>query len=115
MRKVKIIPRSTVSIVQQMNTLSTREALSKIANKSPLDLPSGTSPRTFDFDNQSKVDFDAPRFGPMSNAQFDGFESLIDQHCNAGKISEHLSPPPPPVPSIDPLVPPVDPPVPPAE
>lgn len=112
MRKVRIKPRSTVTIVQQMNTVSTRDALKRIANRAPLDLPSGTSPRTFDFDDQNKVDFDKPLFGQMSNPQFDGFESLIDQHCNASKISEHLHPTPPvpdpvlpvpdPVPSVSP-------------
>lgn len=113
MRKVRIIPRSTATIVQQMNTMSTRDALKKIANRAPLDLPSGTSPRTFDFDDQNNVDFDKSRFGPMSNPQFDGFENLIDQHCNAGKISEHLHPTPldpdpvPPVP--DPVSPVADP------
>lgn len=118
MRKVRIIPRSTATIVQQMNTISTRDALKKIANNAPLDLPSGTSPRTYDFDDQSNVDFDKPRFGQMSNPQFDGFENLIDQHCNAAKISEHLHPTPPvadPLPPVaDPLPPVVDP-VPPTE
>ena len=114
MRRIIIKPRSSVGIVQQMNTITTKDALRQLAQGSPIEIPQGSSPRSYDFDDQSKVDFDKPRFGQFSNPQFDGFENLIDQHINANKIAEHLSPPAPPVPSVDPPsappVPPVDPP-----
>lgn len=92
MRRKILKPRSTASIVQQMNTLSTADALRQIASGRMVDLPAGSAPRSYDFDDQTKVEFDAPRFGSFNNPQFDGFENLIDQSINASKIVEHLHP-----------------------
>lgn len=112
MRRFKIKPRSSATIVQQMNTFSTRDAMRSVANGLPIDIPQGSTPRTYDFDDQSKVDFEKPLFGQMSNPMYDGFENLIDQHLNAGKISEHLHPTPTPA---EPTPPPADPTPPPTE
>lgn len=106
MRRKFIKHRSTVTIVQQMNTITTADALRQLASGKIIDLPAGSSPRSYDFDDQTKVDFDAERFGSFSNPQFDGFENLIDQSLNAGKIAEHLHPTPPTPPAGETSTPP---------
>ena len=102
-----------------MNTISTREVIVALSQNKQISLPSGTEPHSYDFEDHEKIDWDKPRFGPMGNPQFDGFENLIDQHCNAGKISEHLNPKPPvqePIPPVPPVQEPVPPvPAPPQE
>lgn len=98
MRQKKHFYRSTHSIVQQTNTVSTKQMLIDYHNGRGVDLPQGAIPKTYDCDSQAEVDFDS--------ARFEGFESLIDQHCNANKITEHLSPPssaPAPVPDPVPV------------
>lgn len=101
MRTPKIILRSSSTIVQQMNVQNTKDVMSDIFNNRPVDVNPRSGVQTFDFDDQSKVDFDKI---DSSSPLFRGFESLIDQHCRASKVYEHLNPKKP-VPSDPPPVP----------
>lgn len=97
MRRKPIFHRSVETIVQQMNVVCTKDVLRDVANGRPLDINPGSQAKSYDFDDQTQIDWDKP--------QFEGFESLIDQHVNRSKIAEHLSPPAPksdPAPVIDP-------------
>lgn len=92
MRKKIIYHRSIESIVQQTNVQTTKDVLKQLfSGNVQIDLNPGSSPRSFDFDDQTKVDFDKP--------QFEGFSNLIDQAVNKQKLFEHLNPP---APAVDP-------------
>lgn len=80
MRLKKLPPRSTATIVQQMNTISTKKLIRDYMSGKPVDLPAGVDSSSFDFDDQTKVDWDTPL---MTEA-----ESLIDQYMNRDKFTE---------------------------
>lgn len=104
MRKRKVIYRPVETIVQQTNCVNTKQLMRDLNAGKVLDMNPGSLSRSYDFPDGS-ANFDQPRF--------EGFESLIDQHVNSDKISEHLHPTPP---SDSAPTPPSDPaPTPPAE
>ena len=83
----KLPARSRQTIVQQTNTISTRQVFKDFFAGKPLNIPAGSDQRSFDFDDQTKVDFDAPRIKEAEN--------LIDQHFMRERFMEHLHPTPP--------------------
>lgn len=79
--------RSSATIVQQMNCCTTRQMFLDFFSGKSVSLPSGSEQRSFDFDDQTKVDFDAPSISEADN--------LIEQHFMRETYMEHLHPTPP--------------------
>ena len=92
--------RSSASIVQQMNCASTKQIFKDFYSGKPIDLPAGSDNRSFDFDDQTSVDFDQDFFREAEN--------LIDQHfmqqkvIDSFKVSSAPAPAPVPAPAPDP-------------
>lgn len=100
--------RSVHSIVQQTNMLSTKDVLRDIAAGKPIDINPGNINRSYDCDDQAKVDLDDPNFDP-DNPTFVGFKNLMDQSLRSQELYDHIHPEPP----KDPTPPPAPPQVPP--
>lgn len=96
MNFTRLPKRSCSSIVQQMNCASTKQIFKDFYSGKPIDLPAGSDNRSFDFDDQSSVDFDQDFFRDAEN--------LIDQHFMQQKVvdSFKVSPAPVPAPAPDP-------------
>lgn len=96
----KLPARSGKTIVQQTNTINTRQVFKDFFAGKPLNIPAGSDQRSFDFDDQTKVDFDVPQIREAEN--------LIDQHFKRAEFMEHLHPTPP-TPDPEPTPPTPDP------
>lgn len=96
MNFAKLPKRSSASIVQQMNFASTKQIFKDFYSGKPIDLPAGSDNRSFDFDDQTSVDFDKDFFREAVN--------LIDQHFMQQKVVDafKVSPAPAPAPVPDP-------------
>lgn len=90
--------RSSATIVQQMNTISTRDMFLDFFAGKPLNLPSGSDQRSFDCDSQVDVNWDADTLQDAPN--------LIDQHFMRDEFIEHFNPKSP---AADPAPAPADP------
>lgn len=102
--------RSVHSIVQQTNMLSTKDVLRDIAAGKPIDINPGNVNRSYDCDDQAKVDLDDPNFDP-NNPTFVGFRNLMDQSLRSKELYDHIHPEPP-KDLTPPPAPPQDPPTP---
>lgn len=81
-----------------MNCYTTRQMYLDYFSGKSVSLPAGSEQRSFDFDDQTEVDFEAKTISEAPN--------LIEQHFMREAYTEHLNPKPP----VDPPTPPVDPP-----
>lgn len=102
--------RSVHSIVQQTNMLSTKDVLRDIAAGKPIDINPGNINRSYDCDDQAKVNLDDPNFD-ADNPTFVGFKNLMDQSLRSQELYDHIHPEPP-KDTTPPPVPPQDPPTP---
>lgn len=83
-----------------MNTQCTRDVLKQLASGvTNLDINPGSQARSYDFEDQSKVDFDAPYLGESI--------SLIQQSMRSKELYDHMHPTPPaePIPPAEPTPP----------
>ena len=80
----KLPRRSCATTVQQMNCLSTKDMYRDFFAGKPLNIPAGSDQRSFDFSDQTQVDWDAPLLADADN--------LIDQHFMREKFVEHFNP-----------------------
>lgn len=76
--------RSSASIVQQMNTISTKDMYRDFFAGKPLNIPAGSDQRSFDCEDQTKVDWDSDSLKDCDN--------LIEQHFMREKFVEHFNP-----------------------
>ena len=76
--------RSSATIVQQMNCLSTKQMYKDFFAGKPLNIPAGSDQRSFDCESQTDVDWDS--------AQLQDADNLIDQHFMRDKFVEHFNP-----------------------
>lgn len=97
MNFARLPKRSSATIVQQMNTISTRDMFRDFFAGKPLNIPNGSNQRSFDCVDQTKVDWDSDRLQDCDN--------LIDQHFMRDEFVEHFNPKSP---AADPVPNPVD-------
>lgn len=76
--------RSSATIVQQMNCLSTKQMYKDFFAGKPLNIPAGSDQRSFDCEDQVNVDWDSDQLQDADN--------LIDQHFMREKFVEHFNP-----------------------
>lgn len=76
--------RSSATIVQQMNTISTKDMYRDFFAGKPLNIPAGSDQRSFDCEDQTKIDWDADTLQDSDN--------LIEQHFMREKFVEHFNP-----------------------
>lgn len=107
MRRRRIFPRPTRSIVQQTPTLSTREAFIRFNSGEVLEFPNSLGAESFDCESSDNVDWDSPRIEQAPNK--------IEQYLNPkkyGYVQDTIEEKPPvetPIPPADLPVPPADP------
>lgn len=74
--------------------LSTKDVLRDIAAGKPIDINPGNVNRSYDCDDQAKVNLDDPNFDP-NNPTFVGFRNLMDQSLRSKELYDHIYPKPP--------------------
>lgn len=89
-----IAVRDCKTIVQQMNCYTTKQMFLDFFAGKQVSLPAGSDQRSFDFEDQSKVDWDAPSIHDSEN--------LIEQHFMREDYIKHLHPDPALAPAGDP-------------
>lgn len=80
----KLPKRSSATIVQQMNTISTKDMYRDFFAGKPLNIPAGSDQRSFDCSDQTNVDWDSDTLKDSDN--------LIEQHFAREKYIEHFNP-----------------------